>query len=155
MHSSATRARRASGALATRRAWRRSRVIGCTAGGGDRLYDAGRRRHRAVSGPKNDNAINLRLSAEGITYLNTNWQTLIDAFAPGRRLDVPVACMKTNVPVLGDVYIADQGGNPNGCDGSCNDGKCDAKNDKPANVAITVTGFGLSPRPRSIEATRA
>ena len=44
-------------------------------------------------GPKNDNAINIRLSAGGINYLNQNWQTLIGAFAPGGQLSVPVACM--------------------------------------------------------------
>ena len=38
------------------------------------------------SGPKTDNAINLRLSPAGINYLNTNWQTLVEAFAPGRQL---------------------------------------------------------------------
>ncbi len=145
------RAHRASGALALA-VFGVLQVMGCSGAGAGCTSLAPIPTGR-YAGPKNDNAVNLRLSPNGVTYLNNNWQTLVDAFAPGRRLDVPVACMKTNVPVLGDVYIADQGGNPNGCDGSCNDGKCDA-NDKPANVAITVTGFSLTPKaPDQIEAT--
>ncbi|MFT3709264.1 MAG: hypothetical protein QM817_16615 [Archangium sp.] len=105
-------------------------------------------------GPKNDNAINIRLSAAGINYLNSNWQTLIDAFAPGRMLNVPVACIRQNVTVIGDILIADQGAA--GCGGeSCGqmDGTCDSR-DIPANVAIQLTGFSLTPRaPDSLDAT--
>lgn len=105
-------------------------------------------------GPKNDNAINIRLSAAGINYLNSNWQTLIEAFAPGRQLSVPVACIRQNVAVIGDILIADQGSA--GCGGeSCGqmDGTCDAR-DVPANVVIQLTGFSLTPRaPDSLDAT--
>ena len=65
------------------------------------------------TGPKNDNAINIRLSAGGINYLNQNWQTLIQAFAPGGTLALPIPCSMQSISVIGDVYIADQGG-PNG-----------------------------------------
>lgn len=98
-------------------------------------------------GPKSDNAINIRVSAAGINYLNSNWQTLIEAFAPGRQLALPVACMTQNVSVIGDVVIADQGGA--GCNAeSCGrlDGTCDGK-DVPANVVVQLTGFSLTPRP--------
>lgn len=96
-------------------------------------------------GPKTDNAINLRLSPAGINYLNSNWQTLIQMFAPGGALTLPVACMKQNVPILGDVTIADQGG-PGG--GQL-DGNCDAR-DVPVNVTATITGFQLVPHPPDI-----
>ncbi len=93
-------------------------------------------------GPKTDNAINLRLSPAGINYLNSNWQELVKMFAPTGTLTVPVACMKQNVPVLGDVTIADQGG-PGGA-GKL-DGDCTAA-DLPANVLVTITGFLLTPK---------
>ena len=105
-------------------------------------------------GPKNDNAINIRLSAAGINYLNSNWQTLIQAFAPGGTLSLPVACMAQNIAVVGDILIADQGAA--GCNAeSCGqmDGTCDSK-DLPANVAVQMTGFSLSPRaPDLLDAT--
>ncbi len=106
------------------------------------------------SGPKTDNAINLRLSPAGINYLNTNWQTLVEAFAPGRQLAVPVACMQQNVSVVGDVVIADQGSAGCGAE-SCGqmDGRCTAA-DVPANVQIQLTGFSLTPRaPDLLDAT--
>jgi hypothetical protein len=106
------------------------------------------------SGPKTDNAINLRLSPAGINYLNTNWQTLVEAFAPGRQLAVPVACIQQNVSVVGDVVIADQGSAGCGAE-SCGqmDGRCTAA-DVPANVQIQLTGFSLTPRaPDLLDAT--
>lgn len=113
-------------------------------------YPAGTR----YMGPKNDNAINIRLSASGINYLNSNWQTLIGAFAPGGTLALPVACMAQNIAVVGDVLIADQGGA--GCNAeSCGqmDGVCDNK-DVPANVQVQLTGFSLAPRaPDLLDAT--
>jgi|APLak6261679142_1056127.scaffolds.fasta_scaffold00029_73 hypothetical protein len=105
------------------------------------------------SGPKSDNAINIRLSAAGINYLNSNWQSLIGMFAPGNVLTVPVNCTKQsfNLSVIGntDVYIADQGGNPDGrLDAACN-GK-----DLPANVQVTISGFQLVPvAPDKLQAT--
>jgi hypothetical protein len=105
------------------------------------------------AGPKSDNAINLRLSAGGINYLNSNWQMLIGMFAPGNVLSLPVACTRQtfNLSVIGstDLYIADQGGNPDGrLDGACN-GK-----DLPANVQVTITGFQLVPvAPDKLQAT--
>jgi hypothetical protein len=96
-------------------------------------------------GAKTDNAVNIRISPNGVNYLNSNWRTLVEMFAPGATLKVPVGCMKTNVSVLGDVTIADQGG-PNG---GRLDGNCDG-NDVPADVSVTITGFNLVPRPPDI-----
>ncbi len=108
-------------------------------------------------GTKNDNAINLRLSANGINYLNGNWQTLIGTFAPGGTLTLPVACthqtFPLNIPIIGttnvDVYIADQG-NAAGAgrlDASCN-------GDVPANVTATIKNFQLVPQgPDKLAAT--
>jgi hypothetical protein len=96
-------------------------------------------------GEKTSNAVNVRISGDGIGYLNTQWQTLLEVFAPGRKLDVPVPCTVTNVPVGGDVAIADQGSA--GCsDESCGqmDGTCDAK-DQPVNVPVNITSFSLQP----------
>lgn len=101
------------------------------------------------TGPKNDNAINIRLSAGGINYLNQNWQTLIQAFAPGGTLALPIPCSMQSISVIGDVYIADQGGPT----GGRSDARCDTK-DVPANVAVTMTGFSLAPRaPDLLDAT--
>ncbi|MEW6430695.1 MAG: hypothetical protein AB1730_04230 [Myxococcota bacterium] len=102
-------------------------------------------------GLKNDNAVNIRLSANGINYLNSNWQTLVGAFAPGNTLNLPVNCMTQSIPVLGNVAIADMG--TPGCNAeSCGrmDGVCNTtgpKADAPANVVATVTGFSLIPQP--------
>ncbi len=99
------------------------------------------------TGPKSDNAVNIRLSPNGINYLNNNWQVLVDMFAPGRVLNVPVPCTTTNIAVIGDVAIADQG--RAGCAAeSCGqmDGVCNT-NDVPANVAVTITGLSLVPQP--------
>jgi hypothetical protein len=95
-------------------------------------------------GPKNDNAVNIRLSGNGVNYLNQHWPDLISAFAPGSMLTLPVSCIKQSfsLSILGttDVYIADQGG-PSG---GRNDAVCDSK-DVPANVQATITGFSLVP----------
>lgn len=119
-------------------------------------YPAGTR----YVGPKTDNAINFRLSAQGINYLNSNWQTLIEMFAPGRRIDVPVNCLIQNVTVVGDIAIADQGkGNCGGESCGRMDGKCvtnPAANDydTPLTVGIQITGFQLVPQaPDRLEAT--
>ncbi len=97
-------------------------------------------------GRKTDNAINLRLSPAGINYLNSNWQELVKIFAPTGSLTLPVACMKANVPVLGDVTIADQGA----ANGSGRlDGECTAA-DVPVNVQVKITDFKLVPRPPDI-----
>lgn len=101
-------------------------------------------------GPKNDNAVNIRLSANGINYLNSNWQVLIGAFAPGNTLNLPVNCMTQSILALGNVAIADMG-TPGCTDEACGrmDGVCNttgSKADAPANVQATVTGFSLIPQ---------
>ncbi|MBS1152259.1 MAG: hypothetical protein H6Q89_3957, partial [Myxococcaceae bacterium] len=92
------------------------------------------------TGPKTDNAINLRISPNGVNYLNSNWQKLVAMFAPGNMMSLPIPCAKQTISVLGDVYIADQGGT----NGGRLDAKCDTK-DAPANVTVKITGFQLVP----------
>jgi hypothetical protein len=87
------------------------------------------------SGPKSDNAVNVRLSANGLNYLNSNWQTLIGAFAPGNVLKLPVPCSIAASPV-GDFAISDTN----------QDGACTAT-DVPHEVEIKITGFSLQPKP--------
>ncbi len=113
-------------------------------------YPAGTR----YMGPKNDNAVNIRLSPQGINYLNTNWRTLVDAFAPGGELNIPISCMEQDLPVIGRLKIADQGGaNCNNENCGQMDSVCDVK-DLPANVRVRLTGFSLVPRsPDVLEAT--
>lgn len=153
--------RRSTGALPTRLVWLVAGVItamGCSSMGGMGGCAAmspiptGR-----YVGPKSDNAVNLRLSPGGINFLNNNWQLLAEMFAPGRTLSVPLPCTPQNVPVLGDIMIADQGGM--NCTGeSCGrqDGECNTtgpRADLPATVEMQVTGFSLVPRaPDSVEA---
>jgi hypothetical protein len=101
-------------------------------------------------GPKNDNAVNIRLSAQGINYLNSNWPMLISAFAPGSTLTLPVACRTQSIPALGNVAIADMGA-PGCTSETCGrmDGVCTTsgpKADAPANVQATITGFSLVPQ---------
>ncbi|MBM4784267.1 MAG: hypothetical protein GQE15_41895 [Archangiaceae bacterium] len=153
--------RASNGALTTRLVWLVVGVVtamGCSSMGGMggcaalQPIPTGR-----YSGPKNDNAVNIRLSPQGINYLNSNWEVLAEMFAPGRTLSVGVPCTVQNVNVVGDIAIADMGGM--NCTGeSCGrqDGECNAtgaKADLPANVAIQITGFSLVPRaPNAIEA---
>jgi hypothetical protein len=153
--------RSSNGALPTRLVWLVAGVItamGCSSMGGMggcaalTPIPSGR-----YTGPKNDNAVNIRLSPQGINYLNSNWQVLAEMFAPGGTLTVGVPCTVQNVNVVGDIAIADMGGM--NCTGeSCGrqDGECNtsgARADLPANVAIQVTGFSLLPRaPDALEA---
>lgn len=153
--------RASNGALTTRLVWLVVGVVtamGCSSMGGMggcaalQPIPTGR-----YSGPKNDNAVNIRLSPQGINYLNSNWEVLAEMFAPGRTLSVGVPCTVQSVNVVGDIAIADMGGM--GCTGeSCGrqDGECNttgSKADLPANVAIQITGFSLVPRaPNAIEA---
>ncbi len=95
------------------------------------------------AGVKNDNAVNVRITGNGITYINSNWQSLVEAFAPGGHLDVSIPCTKlSGVPVIGDVYVADQG---NASGSGKLDGQCDGQ-DLPAKVAVTITSFKLLPQ---------
>lgn len=103
------------------------------------------------TGPKNDNAINIRLSPNGVNYLNSHWQSLISAFAPGNTLTLPVACMTQNISLIGNVAIADMG-TPGCTSESCGrqDGVCNtsgSRADSPANVVATISGFSLIPQP--------
>jgi hypothetical protein len=123
-------------------------VMGCSGmGGGGGCAALSPIPSGRYAGPKSDNGVNLRLSPQGINYLNQNWQTLIDMFAPGQRLTLPVGCQRQSFSLpaglgMTPVYIADQGGPM----GGRNDAACDNK-DVPANVTATITGFSLIPRP--------
>ncbi|MFL5321568.1 MAG: hypothetical protein ACJ790_18035 [Myxococcaceae bacterium] len=132
--------------------------VGCAGGsGGGCLQPIPTGRY---AGPKTSNAVNIRLSDDGISYFNTNFQVLLNQFAPGGTIHVPVACSYTNVSVIGDMRIADQG--KAGCTGeSCGqmDGRCcggsvpgeigcsNANTDLPADVKVDLTGFKLTAIP--------
>ncbi len=94
-------------------------------------------------GQKNDNAVNVRVTGNGISYINSNWQNLVEAFAPGGHLDVEVPCEKRNVDGMGQTVIADQG---NAVGNGRNDGACNAQ-DLPAKIGATITSFKLVPKP--------
>jgi hypothetical protein len=99
-------------------------------------------------GPKTDNSMNIRLSGQGIQYLNSNWQSLLETFAPGQVITVPMPCAVQRVgsgSIGVDMVIADQGGV--GCTAeSCGrmDGRCDFR-DAPASVPIQITAMQLVP----------
>lgn len=96
------------------------------------------------SGVKNDNAVNVRVTANGLSYINSNWRDLVDAFAPGGRLDIEIPCKKLeNVQFLGTVYVADQG---NGSGAGRNDLNCDPNTDLPAKVGVVINSFKLVPQ---------
>ena len=112
-----------------------------TGGGGCAGYGAiptGR-----FEGTKTDNAVNLKLSAAGLQYLNDDWQSLVELFAPGQQITVDFPCRQLQVPLVGTVTIADQG-QPNG--NGRTDNQCTAQ-DVPARVTLGIVGFELLPRP--------
>lgn len=108
------------------------------------------------TGPKTSNAVNVRLSGAGINYINQNYDVLLNQFAPGGTINVPLACMYTSVAVIGSLRIGDQG--MPGCTGeSCGrmDGRCcpltgetgctSQNQDQPANIAVDLVGLKLTP----------
>lgn len=110
----------------------------------------------SYSGEKTDNGMSLRLSPGGVDFINSNWKALIETFAPGQTIHVPVACSRFDVGLTGVlrwVLIADQGSA--GCTSeSCGrmDGDCDAQ-DAPADIPVRITDFRLVPQsPDVIEA---
>ncbi|MFZ5468386.1 MAG: hypothetical protein ACOZIN_03020 [Myxococcota bacterium] len=125
-------------------------IVGCSSTGGGCAGLQPLPNNARYQGPKTDNVVNFRLSPGGINYLNSNWRTLIDMFAPGQVIHFPVPCTRFDVGISGVlrwVLIANQGG-ANCTSESCGrmDGICDAR-DVPADVTITVTGFQLVPSP--------
>jgi len=110
-----------------------------TGGGGCAGYGAiptGR-----FEGTKTDNAVNLKLSAAGLQYLNDDWQSLVELFAPGQQITVDFPCRQLQVPLVGTVTIADQG-QPNG--NGRTDNQCTAQ-DVPARVTLGIVGFDCCP----------
>src|SRR5688572_2095290 len=84
-------------------------VAGCSSSGSSGGCTALGPMPGPYSGPKTDNAVNVQLSTEGVNYVNANWQQLVEMFAPGGLLQLPVPCSGTNLPVIGDVVLGDQG----------------------------------------------
>ncbi len=78
------------------------------------------------AGPKTNNAVNLRLTAQGINTLNTNWRKLVETFAPGGRLEIPISCAMKPGKADSFLHFADQG-TPGCTSTSCGrgDGVCD------------------------------
>jgi len=81
----------------------------------------------AYSGERLDTAASARLTADGFRFLNQNASVILDLFAPGGQLIVPVPCTIQSVPLLGSLTIADNG-QPYCTQESCGqlDGRCDA-----------------------------
>ncbi len=94
-------------------------------------------------GEKNDNAVNVRITGNGLTYINANWQSFVEAFAPGGKLDIDMPCSSQNISPLGTVIMADQG---NASGSGRNDGQCSVT-DQPAKISATITSFKLLPQP--------
>lgn len=116
-------------------------ALGCSSGGGGcgglTPFPNGAR----YSGAKSDNAVQIRVSPNGINYINGNWQQLVSVFAPGNRLSFNLPCSQPSVPVIGTVTIADQGVASGGrLNGNCEAGEAAA-------VDVTITSFGLVPTP--------
>lgn len=142
------------GAMRTRFYWLVSGVVavmGCSSMGGGGCAALEPIPSGRYAGPKNDNAMNLRISGQGFAFLNQpqNWQALVEMFAPGRTLRVPVACTQQNfmlsilgIPTNTTVTIADQG---NAAGQGRNNGNCTG--DVPAEVVATITGFSLATNP--------
>lgn len=92
------------------------------------------------AGTKSDNAINMQVSPEGVAWLNqpANAQALLTMFAPGGNLSFRLPCGKFNVPVLGDVYIAD-----NGSPGDRQDEKCAVGEGR--DISLHINAVRLAP----------
>lgn len=98
------------------------------------------------SGPKTDNAVSVRLSGDGISWVNSNWPQFVEALAPGGKFSVQLPCSVQDVASIGEVLVADQGAL--GCtDEACGqmDGRCDSK-DVPAALDATISSFSVVPR---------
>jgi hypothetical protein len=97
------------------------------------------------NGEKVDSAASGRLTADGFSVVNVNAPLLLDQFAPGGQLVVPLSCSIQSA-LLENLTIADEG------QISCNaetcgqlDGKCDSK-DEPKQIVINVSTLSLAPK---------
>jgi len=110
------------------------------------------------TGTKLDSAASVRLTDGGFGFLNQNSGQILQLFAPGNVLTVPVSCSVQTVNILGfpaaQLTIADDGSFLCTAE-SCGqlDGKCDAK-DLQHTITINITSLSFSPKaPDLLEAS--
>lgn len=132
--------------------WACSAPSGCSCGGFTPLPQG------SYTGPKLNTAGSARLSARGFTTLNANASTILDLFAPGGRMDVPVPCSLQQASIAGfplvQLAVADTGNL--GCTAeSCGrmDGTCDAR-DLGHSVTLTFNTLTFEPRSPDVLAAR-
>ncbi len=124
--------------------WACAGPSGCACGGFTPLPQG------SFTGTKMNTAGSARLSAQGFSALNANASTILDTFAPGGQLVVPVPCSTQDVALgplsltklavadTGDLYCAAE---------SCGrmDGICDAR-DVGHTVTLNFTGLTFAPK---------
>jgi hypothetical protein len=105
-------------------------------------------------GERLDTAAAGRMTASGFTVINQQAPFILQQFAPGGVLAVPIPCTVQNVAVIGNLTIADEGGL--GCTSeACGqlDGLCNAL-DQPRGIPVTVQSLSFAPKgPDIIEAS--
>lgn len=116
-------------------------TTGCACGGFTALPQG------SFSGTKQNTAGSARLSAQGFSALNASSASILDFFAPGGQMTVPVPCSVEQVFAGVDVVVADTGTLSCGAE-SCGrmDGVCDADD---YGHAITLTFNSLSFAPKA------
>ncbi|MFO0594088.1 MAG: hypothetical protein U0228_02255 [Myxococcaceae bacterium] len=115
-------------------------VGGCACGGFTPLPQG------TYTGPKMNTAGAARLSAQGFSALNSNAPTILNFFAPGGHMDIPVPCSVQNVTLIGTLAIADTG-QLSCASPSCGrmDGQC-TTDDYGQNISIDFTGLTFAPK---------
>lgn len=110
------------------------------------------------TGERLDSAAAMRITASGFDVINADAPKILQRFAPGQQLTVPLGCSISSTNLLNFINlgfaIADQG--EAGCtQESCGqlDGKCDAK-DVPVNIPMTFNAMHVNPKgPNQLEVT--
>lgn len=106
------------------------------------------------SGERLDTAAAGRVTAPGFAVINQQAPAILQQFAPGGVLAVPLPCTIQNVTLIGSLTIGDEGGL--GCAAeSCGqlDGKCDTL-DQPRGIPVQVQSLSFAPKgPDIIEAS--
>lgn len=124
--------------------WACSAPSGCACGGFTPLPQG------TYTGPKLNTAGAARLSAQGFSTLNANASTILDFFAPGGVMQIPVPCSIEQTSIAGipvvQLAVADTGSLYCAAE-SCGrmDGTCDAR-DLGHTVTITFNSLTFSPR---------
>jgi hypothetical protein len=109
-------------------------------------------------GERLDSAAAMRITSSGFGVINADSSKILERFAPGQKLTVPLKCSISTTSLLGFINlsfaIGDQGAA--GCaQESCGllDGKCDAK-DVPISIPLTFNSLSLNPKaPDQLEVT--